>query len=357
MLLFALACAPSVDTTPTLPAGGGSADDGGNGEEDTEPDDSGTNDTTTACEDDVVACVSTFPFHSQADTQDGRAWIDNYGCAPDTDEGGPELAWRIDLDESGFLSAALEDDADAGIDIDLHLVQTLDGSGCIERGNFDVGADVEAGSYFLIADSYVSGGQAQAGAFALDVDFLVPQVGNCEVERESIRRVGDDGDALAMPATGPIVLEAHLVATDDGYGTESTDTWPQTSREGLDGHYGRGAAGTRLAMHREQDWAPQENCEYGQGSSGDKLPREDEGWYVNMYWSDRPTGGTRMIMRTADGRAIVASAGWETGPGDLEHIAGTTEETHFYLGTGHLDSMTVGFATDQELTLGPIRCE
>jgi uncharacterized cupin superfamily protein len=75
-----------------------------------------------------------------------------------------------------------------------------------------------------------------------------------------------------------------------------------------------------------------------------------------MYWSDRPAGGTRMILRTADGRAVVASAGWETGPGNLDHIAGTTEEVHFYLGTGHLDEMTVGFAVDDTLPLGPIVC-
>lgn len=353
MLLLALACAPSAHTS--LAAGNGPGENGGT--EDSGGEESGDTDAPLACDDVLVACVSEFPYSYQADTREGVSAIDAYACSPDTDESGPELAWRVDISEAGFLSATIQDDADAGIDIDLHLLSRLDGERCIDRGNFDVGADVEPGSYFLVADSYVAGGTPQSGKFSLDVDFLVPQTGDCAVKSGSIRRVGDNGDALAMPATGPVVLEAHLVATDDGYGTESTDEWPQSSHEGLSDHYVRGGTATRIAMHREQNWAPQENCEFGQSANGDKLPREDEGWYVNMYWSDRPAGGTRMILRTADGRAVVASAGWETGPGDLEHIAGTSEEAHFYLGTGHLSEMTVGFAEDASLALGPIRCE
>ena len=40
--------------------------------------------------------------------------------------------------------------------------------------------------------------------------------------------------------------------------------------------------------------------------------------------------------------AVVVAAGYETGPGNLSHVGGTPEETHFYLGTGHLDEMTLG---------------
>jgi hypothetical protein len=215
------------------------------------------------CDDDVVACVDHFPFEVEADTREGERHIDTYACSPDSDESGPELEWRVDVPAPGFLSAVVVDDADAGVDVDLHLLRALDGERCIQRGNFDVGVDVEAGSYYLVADSYVSGGAAQAGAFSLRVDFLEPNEGDCSVQSGSMRRVGDGGEALPMPATGPIVMEAHLVAVDDGYGADRTDPWPQTAAEGLAAHHGRGADDTRLAMHREQVWAPQEGCEYG----------------------------------------------------------------------------------------------
>jgi hypothetical protein len=79
-----------------------------------------------------------------------------------------------------------------------------------------------------------------------------------------------------------------------------------------------------------------------------------------MYWTAaaRPPKGTRMILRLPSdpSRAVVVAAGYETGPGDLSMIGGTTEEAHFYLGTQHQDELTLGFASDASLPLGPRRC-
>ena len=56
-------------------------------------------------------------------------------------------------------------------------------------------------------------------------------------------------------------------------------------------------------------------------------------------------------------RAVVVSAGYETGPGDLSFVGGTPEETHFYMGTVHGDPMQIGIASDPSLPLGPRLCE
>jgi len=40
----------------------------------------------------------------------------------------------------------------------------------------------------------------------------------------------------------------------------------------------------------------------------------------------------------------------------LSHIAGTTEEAHFFMGTKHLSPMMVGLAVDPTMPLGPRRC-
>ena len=65
-----------------------------------------------------------------------------------------------------------------------------------------------------------------------------------------------------------------------------------------------------------------------------------------------------MILRSAADptRAVVVAAGYETGPGDLTRIGGTTEEVHYYLGTAHNSEMTLGIASDQSLPFGPMRC-
>jgi hypothetical protein len=55
--------------------------------------------------------------------------------------------------------------------------------------------------------------------------------------------------------------------------------------------------------------------------------------------------------------AVVVAAGYETGPGNLSNIAGTVEETHFFLKTGHKSTLTLGIAEDQGLPLGPRICE
>jgi hypothetical protein len=64
-----------------------------------------------------------------------------------------------------------------------------------------------------------------------------------------------------------------------------------------------------------------------------------------------------MILMNDDGRAVVVAAGYETGPGDLDHVGGVTEEAHAYLGSSHSSTLTLGFAVDQSLPLGPIACE
>jgi hypothetical protein len=65
-----------------------------------------------------------------------------------------------------------------------------------------------------------------------------------------------------------------------------------------------------------------------------------------------------MILREPGGnRAVVVAAGYETGPGNLERIGGTPEESHFYMGTHHLDTLQLGIATDQSLPYGPRTCD
>ena len=299
-------------------------------------------------------CIEAFPHRVEADTEGpSTSMFDAYACKADADESGPEQIYEVIVPEAGFLSAAVYDDA--GVDIDLHLLGSLDATDCLVRGHHQLGVDVEPGRYYLVADSFV-GDAVLSGPYTLEVGLYIPSRGACEMEVGEMPRVRDGGDHLAMPATGPMVLEAHLVTA------EEPAPFPMSPREELAEHYVLSQDRTGFVMHRQQAWAPLEGGSfYGAGIGPARLlPVEDEGWYVNMYWTRdaRPDRGARMILRDPDGdRAVVVAAGHETGPGNLDHIGGTPEESHFYLGTGHRSVLTLGIAVDQALPLGPRICE
>jgi hypothetical protein len=254
--------------------------------------------------------------------------------------------------EAGFLSTAVY--SGNGADIDVHILGTLDGNDCLDRGDLHARSDVNAGYTYIIADTYVSGGVPQAGAFGIDIGFIAPSKGACDMLVGTMPRVG--GTSLPMPATGPIVMEAHLVTQAE------PAPYPSTATDELAAHYALSQAATGLVMYRSQVWAPLEGGSFYGAGIGDPaaFPVVHEGWYVNMYWTSagRPAKGTRMIMREPGGnRAVVVAAGYETGPSDLTNVGGTPEETHFYMGTTHQSTMTLGIATDQTIPFGPRECQ
>ena len=328
-------------------------DDTGQGDDDTWP---GDDDTTADCPDGMI-CVDQFPYYESNDTSlSDSSVFDAYSCDPDIDESGPEIIYRVTVDQGGYLGVLI-DDSTEGVDVDAHILTDLDADACLDRGHWDAGGHVEPGVYYVVADTYVEGVVAQSGPYGITIGHVVPPAGDCTMEQGWMDRVGDGGSPLQMPATGPVVMEAHLVTVDDGYGTGANDPWPGSITEGIEDHYELSQDATGFVLYRDQSWCPQESCSYGQGAYGAKVPVADEAWYVCMYWSDRPDPGTRMIVMNGDGRAIVAAAGYETGPGDLSNVAGATEEVHHYLDTGHQSTLTVGFAVDQTLPLGPITCD
>jgi len=317
---------------------------------------SALNDTGGRCPDDVT-CVNSFPFRADLDTTDSNLRdFNTYACASSTDESGPEFVFQVEITQRSFLGVAI-DDSTGAVDIDAHILQSLSPDDCLDRGNTHAGAVVEPGTYYVVTDTYVSSSGEQSGPFGVTIGAYPIHSGSCEVDSGWLDRVGDDGVTLEMPATGPMAMEAHLVTTDDGYGSSTSDPWPQSITESIPDHYRLSEDATGFVMARNQPWAPQEGCEYGQGACGSKLPSGDEAWYVNMYWADRPDGGTRMILHNDEGRAVVVAAGYETGPGNLDYVGGTVEEVHHYLGTGHSSTLTLGFAVDDSLPLGPIECD
>lgn len=317
--------------------------------------------------------MAPFPYHHDWSTLSSSTRnFASYACAPSTNEGGPEVYYRFTLGSAGTFSAHITEDNASGVDVDLHVLSALDAQQCEARAHNTLSVTLMPGTYWLVVDTFVSGGVEQAGMYGLDADFHMVTTGNCATEARELQMVWSSCSAevpdcyegpdtggttrrwLHTPTQGTVALEAHLVTDDDGFGA----SWPTSFTDGIDHHYAISQAATGFVMARNQPWAPagEGGSMFGQGSAA-RPPLLDEAWYVNMYWRQKPTPGTRMIIRNpANGRAVVASAGWETGPGSNARIGGAVEEIHHHLGTQHGDVMEFGFAADQQLPLGPIIC-
>jgi hypothetical protein len=336
-------------------------------------------------EDAGVACVlgrscnpiliAAFPFTDRRDTSlSDSDEVDRYACAQDTDEAGPEYWYRMSLPTAGTLRIRVDDVPGDAVDVDVHLLQSIDPASCLHRNNLALSVQVAAGEYFLTADTWVNASGAElAGPYLLTVDFTATATGSCAMVDRDLRMFwtacdpsvpdcfeapGPDGNLarfLKTPTTGPVVKEAHLVTTEEDFG----GGWPSSFTDMIDRHYQISELEVGIPFDRTEPWAPagEGGSEFGQGATGAPLPVLDEAWYINMYWRERPAPGTRMLVRNPEsGLTVVASAGYETGPGSNTAIGGVVEEIHLYLGTQHRDRLQIGFAADQSLPLGPIDC-
>lgn len=337
----------------------------------------GTGLPTTSC-DLGLACnpipIDGFPFVDARNTDDAPgAEADRYACAPDTDESGPEWYYQATVTERGILSVVVDDVGGDDIDIDVHVLADTDPSSCVNRDNVATSWVVEPGTWIVVADTWVDGsGVAMSGDYTLTVDFHPLETGPCATVATDVRMFwdacgpntdcdvmshtdGSDYPFLHTPSVGEVVKEAHLVTTSEDFG----GGWPTSFTDRIDRHYQVTEAASGYAMARTEPWAPagEGGSEYGQGATGAPVPAEHETWYVNMYWRDRPEKGHRMILfNPITGAAVVAAAGYETGPGSNEAIGGASEEIHDVLGTIHRSDIVMAFAADQTLEYGPLDC-
>jgi hypothetical protein len=116
--------------------------------------------------------VRALPYSDQNSTAlSTERRYDRYSCAAETDEGGAERVYVLNLRESGLLRATLEV-AEEGVDPDLHLLEGDDPRACRARGHTVVEERLTPGRYVLIVDTWVSAsGVEQAGAYDLLLEW------------------------------------------------------------------------------------------------------------------------------------------------------------------------------------------
>ena len=139
-------------------------------------------------------CVDTFPQLLSDTTVGGEANLGSYSCSPETNEGGAERLYKVILQQPGFLAARISGEPE-GVDIDIHILSAPREDACIDRGHFTAGAFLDAGEYWVSADSWVDAdGKAYEGSFELELNLV--QRGDWATFGISSEVAGDAFDAF-----------------------------------------------------------------------------------------------------------------------------------------------------------------
>lgn len=113
--------------------------------------------------------INALPYTDSQDTAlSGESHFSTYtGCNANQDESGAEVVYRIELAQPTKLRALIL--SEDSVDIDVHLLSALDVTACLKRGHREVIADLAAGTYYLVMDTFVSSGQPLSGRYHLVV--------------------------------------------------------------------------------------------------------------------------------------------------------------------------------------------
>ena len=295
--------------------------------------------------------VNDFTKTISGNTKDGVSKLDHYSCSSDTSEAGPEQSYIFKVNEPGTIIAGVTEPS--GGDVDVHILSGLSAGNCLDRGDKGASAHVNAGVYYVVADTYET--SSNAGSYNLKITFI-PDSSKCGLKETVINRYNSPS-TLNLPVTGKVVEEAHLV-TDHDREVHGSSWWPSSFTDGLAAHREYSAKWTGINYGNEWCPADEGGCKYGQGAAGNQVPWKAEAWYICMYWKNKPAKGQRfLVVNPQTGKAVVAAAGYETGPGDGKKIGGAVYEIHKKLGTSHGSTLTFAEMIDQSLEYGPIDCE
>ncbi len=143
--------------------------------------------------------IESFPFEDLGWTAGAASdVIDSYICAPSTDESGPEQLYRFQVAVGGTLDLRVSDDS--GVDIDIHVLSSASGDGCLRRDDAEISMWLEPGEYWIAADTYV-GSYEYPGPYLLTASFD-GELGDLKEDDEDPVDTGDSGISDEEPDDG-----------------------------------------------------------------------------------------------------------------------------------------------------------
>jgi hypothetical protein len=116
--------------------------------------------------------IDVFPYTHSGDTStSSEKQFKLYNCS-DADESGPEVVYFFTVSTSGTLDVAVDTSQPRTVvDPDVHLLDADDPNACLNRSNLSFSQSLGPGRYFIVVDSFVSGGKSLAGPYTVTVDF------------------------------------------------------------------------------------------------------------------------------------------------------------------------------------------
>lgn len=128
--------------------------------------------------------VTSFPFSHSANTLNpADKLVSSYSpCAPTTNEGGGEFVYKVTIPDSGALTVTVNDVSGDFTDVDVHILSAPQSDACLARDNRSVSKKLPAGTYYVVADTWVDGnGVVRAGPYTLTINWTQASLTNCLV--------------------------------------------------------------------------------------------------------------------------------------------------------------------------------
>ncbi len=135
-------------------------------------------------------------YRDARDTNDATSSVvDSYPGHETLDESGPEYVYMFAIEARTHVKAWLGP-APAGTDVDLHLLSSANPITLVDRADRAVETLLEAGRYYLVADTYVGSGGEMAGPYDLTVGFTAWHAGTLD---DPLLPGKDPDGALTLP--------------------------------------------------------------------------------------------------------------------------------------------------------------
>lgn len=108
--------------------------------------------------------ISELPWTHAGDTSKGSNQFSSYQCAS-TSEAGPEIIYKYEIKSAKKVRAFAV--SAAGVDVDIHIKKSLDDNKCMTRGDKWIEANLAAGTYFFVVDTFKDSSNAGEYLFGI----------------------------------------------------------------------------------------------------------------------------------------------------------------------------------------------
>lgn len=142
--------------------------------------------------------ISSFPFVDSRNTAQSLSDVLD-GCAldPSVPESGPEYIYKLTVSQPGVLSVSVSDDV--GVDIDVHLYESMNTNDCVARHDTSFSKNIDCGSYYVVADTFAKAGTALSGPYTLTVNFTPSSGQACGAGPKKYQFKGGPSSACSYP--------------------------------------------------------------------------------------------------------------------------------------------------------------